>query len=136
MTSSSILVKAGKARRVTSSGDRKVAGPAPERGETPAQALTIQAQGGILLVGVRVIPSASRTEIRGIYGDRLKVAVSAPPEGGKANARLIQALATWVGLRIDDVRVESGHGGRDKMVAFSGVDEAELRERLDRVLPD
>jgi uncharacterized protein (TIGR00251 family) len=121
---------------VTSSGDREVAGQAHSRGGTQAQAVTILARGEILLVGVRVIPSASRTEIRGIYGDRLKVAVSAPPEGGKANARLIQALATWLRLRLDDVRVESGHGGRDKMVAFSGVDEEELRERLDRVLPD
>ena len=135
-TSSSIPIRGGRARRVTSSGDREVAGPAHARGGTQAQAVTIQARGESLLVGVRVIPSASRTEIRGIYGDRLKVAVSAPPEGGKANARLTQALATWLRLRLDDVRVESGHGGRDKMVAFSGVDEEELRERLGRVLPD
>jgi hypothetical protein len=85
-------------------------------------------------MGVRVVPSAPRTEIRGIYGDRLKVAVSAPPEGGKANARLVQALAAWLDIRIDDVRVESGHSGRDKMVAFSGVEEGELRKRLDRSL--
>lgn len=85
-------------------------------------------------MGVRVIPSAARTEVRGVYGDRLKVAVNAPPEGGKANVRLVQALAAWLELRIDDVRVESGHGGRDKMVAFFGVEEGELRKRLDGLL--
>ena len=87
-----------------------------------------------MVVGVRVIPSATRTEVRGVYGDRLKVAVGAPPEGGKANARLIQALARWLELRVDDVRVESGHAGRDKVVAFSGMMEDELRDKLNRLL--
>jgi uncharacterized protein (TIGR00251 family) len=87
-----------------------------------------------LLVGVRVIPSAARTELRGVYGDRLKVAVSAPPEAGKANARLVQALAEWLDLREDEVTVQSGHGGRDKVVAFSGTTENELRDKLSGLL--
>jgi len=95
----------------------------------------IHRRGAVLLVGVRAVPSASKTEVRGLYGDRLKVAVSAPPEGGKANARLVEALSGWLGLRSDNVRVESGHTGRDKVVAFSGVEEEELRERLRRLLP-
>jgi uncharacterized protein (TIGR00251 family) len=86
------------------------------------------------VVGVRVIPGAARTEMRGVYGDRLKVAVSAPPEGGKANARLVQALAAWLDLRVDEVTVQSGHGGRDKMVAFSGIAESELRDKLSGLL--
>jgi uncharacterized protein YggU (UPF0235/DUF167 family) len=82
------------------------------------------------------MPSAARTEIRGAYGDRLKVAVNAPPEAGKANARLVQALAAWLDLRIDQVIVQTGHGGRDKVVAFSGIMEEELREKLNRLLQD
>ena len=87
-----------------------------------------------MLVGVRVMPSAARTEVRGVYGDRLKVAVNAAPEGGKANARLVQALAAWLDLRVDDVTVRSGHGGRDKVVAFSGTTENELRDKLSGLL--
>jgi uncharacterized protein len=68
--------------------------------------------------------------VRGLYGDRLKVAVSAPPEAGKANARLVQALAGWLTVRSDQVTVQSGHGGRDKVVAFSGMKEQELRDKL------
>lgn len=100
------------------------------------QPLAVQARGGVLLVGIRVVPSASRTEVRGVYGDRLKIAVNAPPKGGKANARLILALAGWLGLRSDQVAVQTGHGGRDKVVAFSGIMEEELRQRLIRLLPD
>jgi uncharacterized protein YggU (UPF0235/DUF167 family) len=69
-----------------------------------------------------------------MYGERLKVAVSAPPEAGRANARLVQALAAWLGIAVDDVKVDSGHTGRDKVVAFSGMMEDELRDRLSRLV--
>lgn len=86
-----------------------------------------------LLVEIRVSPSAPATAIRGIYGDRLKVAVNAPPEDNKANQELVEALSKWLGVRRDSVRIQAGHGSRDKVVAFAGMEEAELRERL-RVL--
>ena len=75
-------------------------------------------------------PSAPRTALRGVYGERLKVALNAPPEDGKANAQLLQALAEWLGVRRDSVRLQSGHASRDKVVAFTGIDEADLHERL------
>ncbi len=80
------------------------------------------------------MPSAARTEMRGVYGDRLKVAVSAAPEGGKANARLVQALAGWLDIPVDDIRIQSGHSSRDKVVAFSRTDEVELRKKLNQAL--
>ncbi|OFW61055.1 MAG: hypothetical protein A2133_04470 [Actinobacteria bacterium RBG_16_64_13] len=85
-------------------------------------------------VGVRVSPSAPRTELRGIYGDRLKISVSAPPEDNRANHVLVEALAGWLGMRREAISVESGHGSRDKVVAFVGIDEAELRSRLTGLL--
>lgn len=100
------------------------------------EAPAILARGGALLVGVRVMPSAARTEIRGVYGDRLKVAVNAAPEAGKANARLIQALTGWLDMRAEQVAVHAGHGSRDKIVAFSGIMEEELRGKLKRLLHD
>ncbi len=89
---------------------------------------------GAFLVGIRVSPSAPRTTVQGIYGDRIKIAVNAPPEDNRANRQLVAALADWLDLRRDEVRVESGHGSRDKVVAFSGIEEAELRSRLVRLL--
>lgn len=81
-------------------------------------------------MGVRVNPSASCTAVRGVYGDRLKVSVSAPPEDNRANQELTEALAKWLALRRDGVRVETGHGSRDKVVAITGIEEADLRIRL------
>jgi uncharacterized protein (TIGR00251 family) len=121
---SSSPTRAEKANRVTSSGS----------GGVSPGAVAIRERGGALLVGVRVMPSAACTEIRGVYGDRLKVAVNAPPEAGKANARLVQALAEWFHMRVDEVTVQSGHGGRDKVVAFSGTTETKLRDALNGLL--
>ncbi len=94
------------------------------------ESLAISAGANGLLLGVRVSPSAPRTVVRGLYGDRLKVSVGAPPEANKANLQLVEALAGWLELRRDDISVESGHGSRDKVVAFRGIEEAELRSRL------
>lgn len=92
--------------------------------------MAITPGGGGLLLGVRLTPSAPQTAVRGIYGDRLKVSVNAPPEDNRANRQLVRALAEWLGLQRGDVKIEGGYGSRDKVVAFRGIDELELRRRL------
>ncbi len=101
---------------------------------SPPELPSIQAKNGRLLLGIRVAPGAARTAVRGLYGDRLKVAVGAPPERGRANELLVEALGEWLGVGAGNVRIQSGHSGRDKVVAFSGIEEAELRDRLDELL--
>jgi uncharacterized protein (TIGR00251 family) len=93
-------------------------------------ALRVYAAAGRLSVGVRVSPSAPQTELRGLHGDRLKVAVAAPPEDDCANKALEEAFAAWLGVGCRQVRVFKGHASRDKVVAFTGLDEARLRELL------
>lgn len=75
-------------------------------------------------------PSAQRTAFRGSYGERIKVSLSAPPEDNRANEELVRVLAVWLGLPREGVKLQSGHTSKDKVVAFSGIAEAELRERL------
>ena len=82
-------------------------------------------------MGFRVSPSARVTRVQGVYGDRLKVQVSAPPEDNRANAELAVALARWVGLPSGCVSVHAGHTKRDKIVSFTGIDEHVLLERLE-----
>ncbi len=81
-------------------------------------------------------PSAPRTVLHGAYGDRLKVAVHAPPEDNRANEELVEALARWLGLRREQVQVETGFASRDKTVSLRGISEAELRARLAALLAD
>src|SRR5437867_12969872 len=51
-----------------------------------------------LIVDVKVVPRASRTAIGPVAGDRLRVAVTAPPVDGAANAAVVQALADAFGV--------------------------------------
>jgi uncharacterized protein (TIGR00251 family) len=74
---------------------------------------------GGLELAVKVVPGASRTEVAGPLGDRLKVRVAAPPEGGKANRALVRVLSQWLGVR--DVAIVAGHSSAEKTVRVSGL---------------
>jgi uncharacterized protein YggU (UPF0235/DUF167 family) len=90
--------------------------------------LRVYTMGSRLCVGVRVSPSAPQTQLRGVHGDRLKVAVAAAPEDDRANRVLEDALAGWLGVRRDQVRVTKGYASRDKVVAFTELTEERLRQ--------
>jgi uncharacterized protein (TIGR00251 family) len=87
-------------------------------------------------VGVRVSPSASRTELRGLHGDRLKVAVASPPEDNRANRELEGALAAWLHIGRDNVSVVKGHASRDKVVAFTNLEESRIRGLLGKAMSE
>ena len=87
-------------------------------------------------VAVRISPSARRLELRGLYGEKLKVSVSAPPEKDRANKQLEDALVSWLGLPRGGASIMAGHTSRDKVVGFTGLDEAELRARLKALLEE
>ena len=56
--------------------------------------------------------------------------VAAAPEGGKANDAVARLLAETLGLARRDVEIVSGHSGRDKIVALTGIDPEETERRL------
>lgn len=68
------------------------------------------------LIRVKAVPGAKRDEIVGLLGDRLKVRISAPPEGGKANMAIRALLAAALGVRERDVEIVSGHANAEKTV--------------------
>jgi uncharacterized protein len=78
-----------------------------------------------MLVRVRVRPGASRTAVLGraalADGLSLLVAVSAPPEDGKANAALIQLLAKTWRVPKTSITVTSGVTARTKMLHVAGA---------------
>lgn len=59
---------------------------------------------------VWVVPGAARPGIAGIHGDKLKVRVASPPEGGRANDELVRVLESTLGLRLTMIRgISSRH---------------------------
>jgi uncharacterized protein (TIGR00251 family) len=76
---------------------------------------------------VKAVPGAKKDEIVGRLGDRLKVRVSAPPEGGKANAAICTLIAAALGVKARNVRIVSGQSRAEKTVEVDGVDAAALQ---------
>ena len=92
--------------------------------------LALQERDDGIAFAVRAAPGASRERVVGVHGEALKVAVAAPPEKGKANARLLAVLAQALGVPPRDLELLSGAGSRDKRVLVRGLPLAELRARL------
>ncbi len=77
-------------------------------------------QQGDLLLNLYIQPKASRDQIVGLHGDELKVAITAPPIDGKANAHLSKYLAKAFKVPKSDVHILKGELGRHKQVRISG----------------
>jgi uncharacterized protein (TIGR00251 family) len=83
---------------------------------------------------VKVVPKASREGLVGWLGDALKVRVTAPPEKGRANEAVRDVLAEVLGVPPDRVRLVAGQAAARKVFEVEGVDERELRRRIEAAL--
>jgi uncharacterized protein (TIGR00251 family) len=70
---------------------------------------------------VRVVPRSRRDEITGLYGEALKIRLTAPPVDGKANRALVELLADRLSVPRAAIEIISGHASRHKVVRVSGV---------------
>lgn len=89
--------------------------------------LTIEEGAGLVRFEVRVVPRASRDAIVGEHDGALKVALTAPPVEGEANAALVALLAKKLGVAKRDVSLLRGEASRSKRIEVRGVDAAAVR---------
>lgn len=75
---------------------------------------------------ILVQPRASRAKLGPMHDGRLKVAVTAPPVDGEANAAVIELLAKALGVAKSKVEVIAGATSRRKTVRIAGVARAAL----------
>ncbi len=74
---------------------------------------------------LRVQPGARRAGVVGELGEALKVRVTAPADGGKANAELLRWLADHLGVPPRNVTLLTGAHSRTKRIRVDGeVDHA------------
>jgi hypothetical protein len=102
----------------------------------PAPSWLNPCAGGVRL-SLKVTPRAAQPGVSGIEADAsghawLAVRVSAPPEGGKANAEVIRLLARRWGVRAGDLQVVSGAAARRKVLQLDGP-AADLMARLSAI---
>lgn len=86
--------------------------------------MTVRDEAGGLCFDVLVTPRASRERIGPLVGERLKVAVTAPPVEGEANAALVAVLARALGVPRAAVSIVRGDGSRRKTVKVVGASRA------------
>lgn len=84
--------------------------------------------GGARLV-VRVKPKSSREGVELVEGV-VVVKVSAPPEDGKANARVVEVVAAFFALPRRQVEIVRGQTARDKDLLLIGVSAAVIDARF------
>lgn len=79
---------------------------------------------------LRVQPRASRNAVVGLMGDAVKLALTAPPVDGKANAAVVEYLAELLRVSKSSVTIVSGETGRNKLIAVRGVTAEQVRKAL------
>lgn len=65
---------------------------------------------------LRAQPGAAKSRLVGLHGERLKVALQAPPVDGKANDELLRLLAELFGVPRARLQLAAGQASRDKRV--------------------
>ncbi len=83
-----------------------------------------------IILKLRIVPNARRSEVVGAHGDAIKVKVQAPPVDGKANEALCEFLAEQLQIPARSIEIVGGEKSRDKVVAVADMDLAIARQRL------
>jgi uncharacterized protein len=85
------------------------------------------------IVPVVAQPGSKRNAVLGERAGAVRIAVTAPPDKGKANAAIQSVLAENLGCKPAQVSLISGAASRQKRFLIRGVDLEELRKRLSDV---
>jgi uncharacterized protein len=97
-----------------------------------AIAIVAHEDGSILPVLAQ--PGARRNAVLGVRAGALRVAVTAPPDKGKANAAIQSVLAESLGCKAAQVALVSGATSRQKRFLVDGLGPEAIRERLTALL--
>ncbi|WP_140919844.1 DUF167 family protein YggU [Limnobaculum xujianqingii] len=94
----------------------------------------VEQQSDAIILRLYIQPKASRDQIVGLHGEELKVAITAPPVDGQANAHLVKFLAKQFRVAKGMVTIEKGELGRHKQVRIDNPQQVPAEIKL--LLPD
>ncbi len=81
-----------------------------------------------VLFKVFVLPKSSKNMIAGLYGDAIKVKLTAPPVDGAANKMCLKYLAKSLKVPKSSLEIVSGHAGRTKHLLLRYKDKTDSSE--------
>ncbi|MBK8264300.1 MAG: DUF167 domain-containing protein [Nannocystis sp.] len=79
---------------------------------------------------LHVVPRASRSRVIGVFADRLKVQLAAPPVDGAANEALLELFAAQLRLSRGALELVRGATGKRKTLRIHQLSLAEIADRL------
>ena len=86
-----------------------------------------------LSLEVRVQPRSGQRGLWKEAGGRLRAAVHAAPDGGKANEELVRLVADRLGVARSQVELWKGHRSRQKVLRIWGMEAAALKSILEAI---
>ena len=87
-------------------------------------------------LAVRVQPGARRSGLlERLASGEWKLAVTAPPEDGRANEAVVELLAELLAVKRHQVSVVRGHSSRQKQVEVAGLESDAAESRLQAKIP-
>ena len=90
----------------------------------------MQEKDGAVTIDIAVKPRSSREGLGSVQGDRLCVAVNAPPVDGKANEAVGRVLAQAFKVARSAVVIVRGETGRKKTVRITGITAAAVARAI------
>ncbi|MFQ5355087.1 MAG: DUF167 domain-containing protein [Mariprofundaceae bacterium] len=89
-----------------------------------------------VFLNIHVQPAARCNAVIGLYGDAIKIALTAPPQDGKANLALLGFVIETLKLPKSDIKLVSGLKSRRKRLFIRGNTAALIKLIQSRLLHD
>lgn len=74
-----------------------------------------------MIIRVKVLPNAKKSEIMKIDENNFRIRVNAPAEDGKANSRLLKILSKYFDTPESSISVLKGFKSRNKLVEIRNL---------------
>ena len=83
-----------------------------------------------IILNIRVVPRAAKTEAASMMGDELRIRLNAPPVDGKANKALLEFLSDSLDLPRRQIELVAGEHDRRKRILITGCPAEMIRKKL------
>jgi uncharacterized protein (TIGR00251 family) len=84
----------------------------------------------VKIIKLYVKPNSVNTCVDGLYGNRVRVRISSPPERGKANKELIKFISTKLNISKKSIKIVSGKKSKFKDIAIEDTSPQDLSLKL------
>ncbi len=86
-----------------------------------------------IIIPAKVQPNSSKEKVMGEYAEKLKIAVTSPPEKGKANRAIVKVLAKWLNIKTSDIQIVSGEKSKDKEIFVRNITEKDVYKLVSQI---